>query len=152
MPAIPVILAFLKGGLGWLWDFLSSHVGQLVLVGVVAWFWSAHRANEACKADADAFRASLQAARDAEIARQEQAATEIAAAATERYGEELSLTADLRRRLEDARKAEAHETVRIVNGKPQVIVSRRCSIDDAFIARVKDMDAVARRGRVRPHR
>lgn len=144
MPAIPVVLAFLKGGLGWLWDFLSSHFGQLVAVALVAWFWSAHRANERCATRITEDQAAAVAAAQAETVRQADAAREIAAAATDRLVEEQALAADLRVQIEALDKEEEADAP---PPKPSCTpaVVRPCRVDDRFADRLRRLDAAAAR-------
>lgn len=148
MPALTVILAFVKGGLGWLWEFFSSHIGQLVLVGLVCWFWSGHRANVYWKERIAADRAAAVAAAQAEAVRQADAARDIAAAATSRLAEEQALIKDMQAQIDAFDKEESTPNEpQIIRDKPtcsQVVV-RPCRVDDAFAARVRRLDAAGHR-------
>ncbi len=162
MPAFTVVLAFLKGGLGWLWEFFSSHIGQLVLVGMVAWFWAGHRANVRCEARFDAERAAAVAAANAEAARQADAAREIAEAATARLEEEQAIESDMLAQIEaydkEETKADANSNLRAPraheDGKPACspVVVRPCRVDDVFVERMRRLDATAHRRAPRPAR
>ncbi len=148
MPALAVILAFVKGGLGWLWEFFSSHIGQLVLVGLVCWFWSAHRTNVKWEARVEADRQAAVAAAKAEETRQADAAREIAEAATDRLAEEQALVRDLQAQIEAFDKEETIADEKpIPSGKPSCTpaVVRPCRVDDAFFRRLQQLDAAAHR-------
>lgn len=142
MPALTVVLAFIKGGLGWLWEFFSSHFGQLVLVGLVAWFWAGHRARVACDERFEIARAEAVAAANAETARQAEAARDIAAAATARVEEEQALEKELRAQIDAFDKEEVNEPTK-PTCSPAVI--RPCRVDDRFADSVRRLDAAARR-------
>lgn len=141
------ILAFLRGGLGWLWEFFSTHIGQLVLVGLVCWFWSAHRVNLKWEAQIESDRQTALAAAKAEQDRQAAAAREIAEAATDRLAEEQALVRDLREQIEAFDKEETAADEKPLPRKPSCspAVVRPCRVDDAFARRVQQLDATAHR-------
>lgn len=143
MPVLITIAAFLKGGLGWLWEFLSSHFGQLVAVFLVAWFWNGHRVNAQWEARVAEEKAAAASAYRAEVARQESAAREIAAAATTRLVEEQALAASLKAEIAALDKEETADAPPLPNCSPAVI--RPCRVDGAFAKRVQHFDAIARK-------
>ncbi len=149
MPALPVILAFVKGGLGWLWEFFSSHIGQLVLVGLVCWFWSAHRSNVYWETKIEQDRQAAIAAAEAEQVRQAEAAREIAAAAADRFAKEQALVRDLQAQIDAFDKEEtANEADRLPpRDKPTCTpaVVRPCRVDGDFARRLQHLDATADR-------
>lgn len=146
-----VIIAAMKGGMGWLWDFLSSHFGQLVAVALVAWVWSAHRANVACDARIAAEQSAALAAAQEEATRQAQAAVEIAQAATERLVEEQALERDLQAQIDAFDKEETADAPPSKDKPPCTpAVIRPCRVDDAFADRVRRLDATAGRRPSKP--
>ena len=63
-------LPLLKTAASGVWTFLSSTLGQFVLVFVVAWLWSGHRASERCAERESKAKAAIEAAYREETARQ----------------------------------------------------------------------------------
>jgi len=93
-------LPLLKTAASGVWTFLSSTLGQFVLVFVVAWLWSGHRASERCAERESKAKAAIEAAYREETARQAEAAQEIGAAATARAEEDAATERALRRQIE----------------------------------------------------
>lgn len=135
----------LKAAGGFLLDALRSRAGQIVLAFAVAWAWSAHRTNTRWEARVAAERAAAEAAYRAEVARQEAAARDIAREATERLAAEQAAAADMRGQITELERAEKHAPdtrVVVVNGK-KTVSCRPCAIDDDFLRRLRNLDAVA---------
>lgn len=146
--ALLPILKFAGGGL---WSFLSSRFGQIVLAAVLAWFWSGHRADERWRGVIAAKEAAAAAAYQAEVARQEQAAMEIAKAATERAEDDAALERVLRAQIDDFNFQENKHvapprTVKqiIFRERIKTIAPRSCVIDNDFAGVVRRLDAAAR--------
>ena len=76
-------------------DFMKSRAGQLLLAFSVAWVWSWSRTDNIWRARFAAEKAQIERMYQIEAARQEQAAKDIASAATERVSEEIELNSSL---------------------------------------------------------
>jgi hypothetical protein len=105
MPFLAIILPAARAALGGLWSFASSPIGRLVIVGAVAWFWSGHRERAACEARAEAVRAELQRAADAEHVRRESAIAEARAAGAAEADALARKNLDLEIRLQESADA-----------------------------------------------
>lgn len=145
---LPIIQAFGSA----FWSFLSSRFGQIVTAFVVAWVWSGWRADDHWRGVIAQREAAAQAAYRAEIARQERAAVEIAAAATARAEEDLALERELRAQIESF-NAQESQNVPPSRTVEQIIFRERaeppsscpCVIDSDFTGVVRRLDATARK-------
>lgn len=130
-----------------LFSLAGSRAGQIVLAFVVAWFWSGSRSDTYWRGVIATEKAAVEAAYRAEVARQEAAAREIAAAATARAEEDTALEAVLRREIE---AFSARETT-IAPTYVEKAAAARCAIDDRFSNVVRRFDRAAHR-KARPSR
>lgn len=130
------ILALLQPALAAVWSFATSRLGQLILAAAVAYGVGHHRASQACADREAAERAALAAAHQVELAREAEAAREIAAAATQR-AEEDAAAASAQQRIIDRLKLETAHVA--APAQPD-----HCAIDDSFARRVRDFDAADR--------
>ena len=136
-----------------LWSFLSSRFGQICLAFVVAWLWSGSRANDHWRAVIASERAAIEAAYRAEVARQAEAAREIAEAATARAEEDAAIERELRARIDDFNAQESSK-----NAQPSRTVGspapacRPCVIDHNFTDVVRHIDAAGARKAKSPRR
>jgi hypothetical protein len=80
MPLLAILLPAARAALGLLSVVVGTPIGAAALSFGIAWLISGHRERAACEARADAFRAELQRAADAEHARREAAIAEARAA------------------------------------------------------------------------
>lgn len=152
---LPILQAFGSG----LWSFLSSRFGQIVTAFVVAWFWSGWRADDHWKALIAAEKAQAEAAYRAEVARQERAAQEIAAAATARAEDDAALERELRAQIEAFNAQESQNvppprTVKqiIFRERAETPSSRPCVIDGDFSDVVRRLDSAGSRKAKPSHR
>lgn len=135
-----------------LWSFLSSRFGQIATAFVIAWLWAGWRADDHWRAVIAAEKAQAEAAYRAEVARQERAAAEIAAAATARAADDAELARELRAQI-DAFNAQESQNVPPPRTVKQIIFresanapsSRPCVIDNDFSGVVRRLDAAGRR-------
>lgn len=111
MPLL-ALLPLIRAALGGLWAAATSPLGRLVVVAAVAWLWSGHRERVACDARAEAFRAELQRATDAEHARRLSAIAEANAVAEVEARALAAKNQDFETRLKEiehaSRAADAH--------------------------------------------
>lgn len=130
-----------------LWAFLSSRFGQIVVAFAVAWCWSAWRVDDQWRGVIAAREAAAQAAYRAEIARQERATREIAAAATARAEDDAALERELRAQIDAFASQETPHEPQVNASKPQVNAQRRpdCTIDGDFAGVLRRLDAAGRR-------
>jgi len=146
------LLPILKAACSGLWSALSSRAGQIVVAAGIAWLWSGWRADDHWRGVIAQREAAAQAAYRAEVARQERAAVEIAAAATARAEDDAALERELRAQI-DAFTAQESQNVPPPRTIKQIIFreraetpsSRNCVIDGAFAGVVRRLDAAGRR-------
>ncbi len=138
--AILPVLQWLGSGF---WAFASSRMGQIIIVAAAAWFWAGSRADEHWRAIIAAEKAAAEAVYRAEVARQEQAAREIAVAATERAEEDAALERELRAQIE---AFNAQEPINVPASLPQQSAPNSSTvIDSRFADVVRQFDAAAGR-------
>jgi len=89
-----------------IFQLFLSRPGQLILAFSVAWTWSWWRTDAHWRSVIAAEKAEIELRYQVEIARQAEAAREIAEAATTRVSEELELNADLKAKIERYANAE----------------------------------------------
>jgi hypothetical protein len=139
--------AFLLPLLGGLWRAVvalaASPVGWCLAAFVAGWMLSGHRVRAQWAEETAAEKAAYQR----EVARQERAATEIAAEATKRLADEQTLARDLQAQIEafDKEETAADAKPPLPSCTPAVI--RSCRVDDAFANSVRQLDATAARSR-----
>lgn len=104
-------------------SIVTSRLGQIALIVLATWFWSAHNTALKYEAIMAAEKAAVEAAYKEEMVRQQYAAREIAEAAT-------------RRAEDDAATAKEMQTIidEYANKKPEIINEKgdACVIDDDF--------------------
>lgn len=122
------------------WSFASSRAGQIIIAFAVAWVWSGWRSDDHWKAVIAAEKAYQKAAYEAEIARQTQAAQDIAAAATIRAEEDSALERELRAQIQEFIDQEKPD-----GDKPQPAAKgNSCNIDHDFSQFVRKLDYLDR--------
>ncbi len=114
---LTLVLSFLE-------SLIKSRVGQLIVVALISWFWSAHNTATYWRGVIAQEKAQIEAAYKAEVARQEAAAEEIAAAATARAEEDAQAVADMQKVISDYEKK--------LQGDKHVHANTNCVIDDDF--------------------
>ena len=90
---------FLAALLTAVFNLFMSRGGQLVLAFGVAWVWSWWRTDASWRAVIAAEKAQIELQYQKELARQAQAARDIAADATSRVEEEMAISSDLREKI-----------------------------------------------------
>lgn len=131
------------------WSFASSRAGQIIIAFAVAWFWSGMKSDNYWQAQIAAENARREAAYQAEIIRQEEAAKEIARDATARAEEDAQVESDLRRQIEEFDKQEKSRAPSTPScPSPD---HYRCVVDDNFSNFVRKLDA-SNRTRKAPRR
>jgi hypothetical protein len=105
MPLFSIIVGLAKLAGEAVVAFATSPLGRLVIVGAAAWLWSGHRERAACEARAEAFRADLQRAADAEHLRRESAIAEARAAGAAEADALARKNLDLEIRLQESADA-----------------------------------------------
>lgn len=105
---------------------VTSRVGQLGLVALVSWFWSAHETSVKYEKIIAAEKAAVEAAYKAEILREQYAAREIAEAATRRAEDDLNAANDMQAIIDDYEKK--------LKDRPDVKVktTNNCDVDVDF--------------------
>lgn len=136
---MPFIGALLTSAL----QLLMSRPGQLALAFGVAWVWSWWRTDASWRSVIEAEKAKIERQYQAELARQAQAAQDIARDATARIEEESAYNADLKAILERYANDEANQQPA---GK-QVIVRGDCVVDDNFIGVVRKLSSATHKAK-----
>ena len=122
-------------------DFAFSPVGRLIVVFCVGWFLSARHGDEYWSMKINEENARREAVWKAEVARQAQAAQEIAAAATARAEEDAQIEKELRYVIQSYQKGvkpDASQTTHL--------------IDDHLFYSLQQLDAANRRTPAPPRR
>lgn len=129
-------------------SILESRLGQMAIVAVVAWFWSAHSTNEKWRAYVAAEKAAAERAYQAELIRQHQAAEAIAAAATQRAESDAQAAKEMQAIIDDYEqklKEKPRVTTKVVKGD-------NCVIDDHFTGVLRQLSTAAGRPPKAPRR
>lgn len=133
--------AFLEIAKSLIASITGSRVGQLAIVALVSWFWSAHSTNEKWKAIIAAEKIQLALLYNAELQRQKAATAEVEALASKRESENAEAVADM--------KATIEEYMKKVQEQPHVVPNnhstRDCGIDREFFNVVNKIDAQSRK-------
>lgn len=140
--------AFLLPLLGGLWRaivaLMTSPVGWCLAAFALGWVVNGNRVRAQWAEET----AAEKAAYEREVARQETAATEIAAEATKRLSDEQRLAHDLQSQIEAFDKEEIAADVQphAPRAKPSCTpaIVRPCVVDDVFADRLRQLDATAR--------
>lgn len=110
---------------------LSNRLSQLAIALGVGWFsgywWESQRWTDAVAKE----KAALVYAHQVELARQQQAASDIAAEATQRLVEEQSAESEMQKQIDELKRREEN--------------AKDCLVDDDFLKRLRDIDAAARK-------
>lgn len=130
---MPLIASILTA----VFQLFMSRAGQLALAFAVGWTWSWWRTDAHWRAVIAAEKVKIEAQYQAELARQAQAAVDIARDATARVEAETAYNADLKAILEQYADEEAKQTP--APGK--VIVRDNCVVDDSLIGVVRKLSA-----------
>lgn len=142
---LPIINSLWSGVI----TFASSRIGQIIIAFCVAWIWSGWKTEDHWRAIIAAEKAAAEAAYRAEISRQEQAAKDIAQAATVRAEEDAALERELRAQIEEfTSQDKPNEST----SKPSAAVKKdaNCVIDHDFSQFVRKLDYLdrGRKGKV----
>ena len=119
----------ITSALSLLGSLLTNRIGQIALVAVAVWAWTAHTTASYWKGVIAQEKAAVEAAYKAEVARQEAAAKEIAAAATARAETDAAVVADMQNTINEYEKK--------LKEKPHV--TAHCVIDNDFVGVVRQL-------------
>ena len=121
---------------------LTNRFGQIVLVALAVWAWTAHNTASYWKGVIAQEKAAVEAAYKAEVARQAEAAKEIAAAATARAEDDARAVSDMQKVISDyeAKLKETHH----------VAAPAHCVVDDDFSRIVHELSPAGRRAPTPP--
>jgi replicative DNA helicase len=109
---------------------IQSRIGQLGIVALVSWFWSAHETTVKYEKIIASEKAAVEAAYREEILREQYAAREIAEAATRRAEDDLAAAKDMQDIIDGYSKTQPEPT----NAKTD-----SCVIDSDFIRVVQQL-------------
>lgn len=137
---LPILQALGSG----LWSFAVSPIGRLVVVGLLAFGYGHHRAGVACDAREAAARAELQRAHALELAREQDAAREIAAVAVDRAEEDATTARSQQAIIASLKKWEPTYAPSPSQLAPMAS-PRPCFVDGDFADRVRQFDAAGHR-------
>lgn len=130
------------------WSFICSRIGNILIAAIVAFLWGQHRADVACRKEAEAVQVELQRAYWAEIERQRKAAKEIEARALQRAGEDALISRAMQAKIDEfAKKESDHVSPQSKVSVPSRASSpapRPCIVDDELSRIVRDLDATAK--------
>lgn len=134
------------------WSFATSRLGQIILAAAVAYGLGHHRASHACAAREAAQRAALERAHQVELAREAEAASEIAAAATQRLEDDAAAASAQQQIIDRLESEPAHvaklsQNIDRGHAVAPAAPSRPCVVDGALARRVRDFDAAGRGAR-----
>ena len=124
-------------------SLIESQIGRLGLVALVAWLWGAHQANVKWEKYEAAQKAAIEAAYKAELARQAQAAKDIAETAAAKAEEDAAAASEMQKIIDDYAKQIGEKPNEITK-----IVNAPCIVDDGLINVVRRIDSLGRRA---PH-
>jgi hypothetical protein len=133
------------------WSFICSRVGNIMVAALVFFLWGQHRADVACRKEAEETQAALQRAYWTEIERQRKAAKEIEARAIQRAGEDALISRAMQAKIDEF-AAKEKEPANVTSKSPLPLPTRRaspaprpCVVDDELARVVRSLDAAARR-------
>ncbi len=137
MPGFGLAISFAKSAAAWL---VGSRVGNIVVAFAVAWIASGIRHDHAWETKLAAQAAAMREAHAHEVAREAEAARDIAEAATSRAADDAQIVASMRGTIADLKSKEPiHVTI---SSPPDPV---RC-IDRDFVERVRKLDAIGGSG------
>lgn len=131
------------------WSFICSRLGNILLAALAAFIWGQHRADVACRQEAEATQAELQRAYWTEIERQRKVAHEIEARSLQRAGEDAVISRAMQAKIDEyAAKQREFENVPSqskvsVPARAAPAAPRRCIVDDDLARVVRSLDAAA---------
>lgn len=136
-----------------LWSLACSRFGNIMIAAALAFIWGQHRADVACRKEAEAVQVELQRAYWAEIERQRKAAREIEAKAFQRAGEDALIARAMQAKI-DQFAAKERESANVPSQPPLSVSSRpaspppmACAVDGDFARVLRGLDAAARGAR-----
>lgn len=139
MPFLSMLMPALKLGTDFLFRFIESRIGQIVIAFAVAWVWSGWKTDEEWRARVAAEKLEIERQYQAEVKRQFQAAQDIAIAATARAEQD----AELVKNMQDIIDSYSNK------GAPNVVFKSgptgACVIDDDFIGVVQQLTNASRK-------
>lgn len=118
-------------------SLLTNRLGQIALVAMAVWAWTAHNTASHWRDIIAKEKAAVEAAYKVEVARQAAAAKEIAAAANARADDDARTVANMQKIISD------YETK--MKGEHHVRANSNCVVDDDFSRIVRELSPVAGR-------
>jgi hypothetical protein len=126
------------------WSFICSRVGNILVAAVIAFIWGQHRADVACRKEAEATQIELQRAYWGEIERQRKAAKEIEARALQRAGEDAVISRAMQAKIDEFAKKESEnvppQSKVSVSSRASSPAPRPCVVDDELARVVRSLD------------
>ena len=139
MPFLSLLMPALKLGADFLFRFIESRIGQIVIAFAVAWVWSGWKTDEAWQARVAAEKLEIERQYQAEVKRQFQAAQDIAVAATARAEQDAALVKNMQEIINSYSS----------KGAPNIVFKSgpagACVVDDAFIGVVQQLTNASRK-------
>lgn len=126
-------MPFLSIAFGFLSDLARSRIGQFAIVFAIAWIWSGWKMDASWRARVAAERVEIERLYQAEVARQAQAAREIAEEATRRVEEEMAVNSDLQEKI-----------ARYADDEKKLPSMAHCIVDDDFADVVRKLSPATR--------
>jgi len=135
MPIIALILPALHGFFSALYGFLSSRIGQTMLIAAVSFFFGVHHAKNEYAAE----RAAMKIAHMREVARERAAAEDIARDATERAGQDALAMRSMQAKIDKFSNSERSlpDVLPPIHSVPE----RPCLVDGDFARVLRELDA-----------
>lgn len=125
-------------------SLVQSRIGQIAIAFVVGWVWAYWDTNDAWKTKIAAEKLEIERQYQAEIRRQQAAASDIAAAATVRAEDDQKAIDDLQKQIDEF-NAKEPTYVPAPASKPAACPPARCAIDDSFAGVVRKLDQTGHR-------
>lgn len=124
-------------------SLLTNRAGQLVLIALAVWAWTAHNTSSHWKGVIAREKAAAEAAYKAEVARQAAAAKEIAAAATARAEDDARAVSDMQKVISEYQSKLKEQTH--VAPTTRIVHLNACVVDDHFVGVVRKLSDAGRR-------
>jgi hypothetical protein len=143
------LLAILQALAKLAWDAANSTLGRAVILAGLAYGWGHHNASSAYEARIAAERAALAAAQARELAREQDAARKIAAAAADRAAADALEQRALQAKIDELRAKDNFDVppasyLPTARDSRAVHALRPCLVDDGFARFLREFDSTAR--------
>lgn len=124
-------------------SMLTNRFGQITLVALAVWAWTAHNTTSYWKGVIAQEKAAVEAAYKAEVARQAAAAKEIAAAAAARAEDDARAVSDMQKVISEYQSKLKEQTH--VAPPARIFRLNACVVDDHFTHVVRKLSDAGRR-------